>query len=254
MPPASAPSQRALYPSISVPPVISPVQPEPRTKSSAAAAAALSVELHRILLESLDYSTSAQPPVSAPPQEAPYPINQIPPAEPEPPTNSLVKILVPTLLVPVCAVVGLLLWLWHKRRRDPQTNNGGNSSSDEQHEEAEFETEVAGPRRFHYRELATATGNFTDENRLGAGGFGSVYKGTLPGDNKQVAVKRFSPETSSQQGRKEFESEVKIIGRLRTVTWCSSSAGATAPKGSSSSTSSCQRAAWTDASTTAPGC
>ena len=36
-----------------------------------------------------------------------------------------------------------------------------------------------GPRRFSYKELKKATGGFSEENKLGEGGFGSVYRGRL---------------------------------------------------------------------------
>lgn len=40
----------------------------------------------------------------------------------------------------------------------------------------------AGPRRFSYTDLASATNNFSDKRRLGEGGFGAVYKGYLDDD------------------------------------------------------------------------
>jgi hypothetical protein len=46
-----------------------------------------------------------------------------------------------------------------------------------------------GPRRFRYRELATAAGFFSDEEKLGEGGFGSVYKGYLKDMDLRVAIK-----------------------------------------------------------------
>ncbi|TVT96784.1 hypothetical protein EJB05_57995, partial [Eragrostis curvula] len=152
-----------------------------------------------------------------------------------PSTKFLVlKILVPILAVSICATVGVLVWMWQKRRRNARQHEALNDSeSDEQHgQEADFERGVAGPRRFHYRELAAATGDFNDANRLGRGGFGSVYQGSLQSDggDKLVAVKKFSSEKSSQ-GRKEFEAEVKIISRLRhrnlvqLLGWCDSTKG-----------------------------
>lgn len=81
-----------------------------------------------------------------------------------------------------------------------------------------------GPRPFLYRELATATSFFSDEAKLGEGGFGSVYKGYLKDMGLYVAIKRVSK--SSRQGRKEYISEVKIISRLRhrnlvqLIGWC----------------------------------
>lgn len=70
-----------------------------------------------------------------------------------------------------------------------------------------------GPHRFSYRELKRATRNFRDKELLGFGGFGRVYKGTLPSTKTIVAVKRISHE--SKQGLREFVSEIASIGRLR---------------------------------------
>uniref|UniRef100_A0ACD5ZIV6 Uncharacterized protein n=1 Tax=Avena sativa TaxID=4498 RepID=A0ACD5ZIV6_AVESA len=70
-----------------------------------------------------------------------------------------------------------------------------------------------GPRRFTYNELAAATDGFSSRNKLGEGGFGSVYRGFLNKTNLHIAVKKVSK--SSRQGWKEFVSEVKIISRLR---------------------------------------
>ncbi|XP_037437682.1 L-type lectin-domain containing receptor kinase IX.1-like [Triticum dicoccoides] len=69
------------------------------------------------------------------------------------------------------------------------------------------------PRRFTYDELVAATDGFSDANKLGEGGFGSVYRGFLCGMDLHIAVKKVSK--SSRQGWKEFVSEVKIISRLR---------------------------------------
>ncbi|KAJ3688145.1 hypothetical protein LUZ61_017309 [Rhynchospora tenuis] len=55
--------------------------------------------------------------------------------------------------------------------------------------------------RFKFRDLVTYTDDFSLENLLGQGGFGSVYKGTL--DNGQiVAVKQLN--RNGSQGTKEF--------------------------------------------------
>ncbi|KAK8643397.1 hypothetical protein V6N13_012697 [Hibiscus sabdariffa] len=75
-----------------------------------------------------------------------------------------------------------------------------------------WELEI-GPHRFSYQELKEATRGFRDKELLGFGGFGRVYKGTLPSTNTQVAVKRISHE--SKQGLREFVSEIATIGRLR---------------------------------------
>ncbi|KAE8696665.1 putative L-type lectin-domain containing receptor kinase I.5 [Hibiscus syriacus] len=70
-----------------------------------------------------------------------------------------------------------------------------------------------GPHRFSYKKLYTATKGFKDKQLLGSGGFGKVYKGTLPYTKEQIAVKKVSHETD--QGMKEFVSEIVTMGRLK---------------------------------------
>ncbi|XP_058201838.1 L-type lectin-domain containing receptor kinase SIT2-like isoform X2 [Rhododendron vialii] len=70
-----------------------------------------------------------------------------------------------------------------------------------------------GPHRFSYKDLFKATRGFIDEELLGAGGFGKVYRGILPSSKEQVAVKKISHD--SKQGMKEFVAEIASMGRLR---------------------------------------
>ncbi|MBA0715928.1 hypothetical protein Golax_014802 [Gossypium laxum] len=71
----------------------------------------------------------------------------------------------------------------------------------------------AGPRRFSYNDLVVATNNFSNQRKLGEGGFGAVYKGYFNDSDTTVAVKKIA--RSSRQGRKEYITEIKIISRLR---------------------------------------
>ncbi|KAJ1695542.1 hypothetical protein LUZ63_012240 [Rhynchospora breviuscula] len=65
---------------------------------------------------------------------------------------------------------------------------------------------------FKFRDLATATDNFSPENLLGQGGFGRVFKGIL--DTGQiVAVKQLDRDGS--QGNKEFMVELLTLSILR---------------------------------------
>ncbi|CAJ2670433.1 L-type lectin-domain receptor kinase S.4 [Trifolium pratense] len=81
-----------------------------------------------------------------------------------------------------------------------------------------------GPHRYSYQELKKATKGFKEKELLGQGGFGRVYKGTLPKSKIQVAVKRVSHE--SKQGLREFVSEISSLGRLchrnlvQLLGWC----------------------------------
>ncbi|KAL6207035.1 hypothetical protein ACLB2K_024280 [Fragaria x ananassa] len=65
---------------------------------------------------------------------------------------------------------------------------------------------------FHLKTVATATDNFSRENKLGEGGFGSVYKGILK-DGREIAIKRLSK--YSGQGVEEFKNEVLLIAKLQ---------------------------------------
>ncbi|KAG6688276.1 hypothetical protein I3842_11G116000 [Carya illinoinensis] len=60
--------------------------------------------------------------------------------------------------------------------------------------------------------IVNATNNFSSNKKLGEGGFGPVYKGTLP-EGQVIAVKRLS--TNSGQGPIEFINEVKLIAKLQ---------------------------------------
>ncbi|XP_071721619.1 L-type lectin-domain containing receptor kinase IX.1-like [Rutidosis leptorrhynchoides] len=69
------------------------------------------------------------------------------------------------------------------------------------------------PKTYTYKQLAKATQNFSRENLLGIGGFGSVYKGILSDPSLTVAVEKIS--ANSKQGESEYMAEICTIGRLR---------------------------------------
>ncbi|CAN6338899.1 unnamed protein product [Urochloa humidicola] len=131
-------------------------------------------------------------------------------------------------------VLGSLIWLRRLRRRKRaklleeargrELEEGNFFDEDPvMDDEDEFE-KGTGPKRFRYGELAMATDNFSDDHKLGEGGFGSVYKGYIKEMDLHVAIKRVSK--GSKQGRKEYAAEVSIISRLRhrnlvqLIGWC----------------------------------
>ncbi|CAI0431240.1 unnamed protein product [Linum tenue] len=65
---------------------------------------------------------------------------------------------------------------------------------------------------FDVNDIFDATGNFSLGNKLGQGGFGSVYKGVLF-DGQEIAVKRLSQ--TSRQGIEEFKNEVRLVSKLQ---------------------------------------
>ncbi|XP_058071787.1 probable LRR receptor-like serine/threonine-protein kinase At1g56140 isoform X2 [Magnolia sinica] len=70
----------------------------------------------------------------------------------------------------------------------------------------------AKPNTFSYSELRTATGDFSLENKLGVGGFGAVYKGTLS-DGRTVAAKQLS--VASHHGKCQFVAEIVTISAVQ---------------------------------------
>ncbi|MCL7051518.1 hypothetical protein MKW94_024001 [Papaver nudicaule] len=122
-----------------------------------------------------------------------------------------------------CAL-GFALFIWLKKRANlrKSTTDAEEAYSDESMND-EFE-KGTGPKRFSYSELVYATNNFDEGGKLGEGGFGGVYKGFLSDLSLYVAVKRVS--RGSKQGKKEYQSEVRIISQLRhrnlvqLIGWC----------------------------------
>ncbi|CAN6168293.1 unnamed protein product [Urochloa humidicola] len=60
--------------------------------------------------------------------------------------------------------------------------------------------------------LLAATGDFAESNKLGEGGFGTVYKGVLP-NGDEIAVKRLS--RNSTQGVEELKNELALVAKLK---------------------------------------
>ncbi|KAF7015140.1 unnamed protein product [Triticum aestivum] len=123
----------------------------------------------------------------------------LPRAWPKPRSRVLVIVL-PIALAALVLVLGIGVYIFVRRRL----------KFSELREDWE---DAFAPHRFSYKELYHATKGFSDKNLLGAGGFGSVYRGKLRKPGMEVAVKRVSHE--SRQGMKEFVAEVASIGRLR---------------------------------------
>ncbi|XP_062012440.1 probable LRR receptor-like serine/threonine-protein kinase At1g56130 isoform X2 [Rosa rugosa] len=68
------------------------------------------------------------------------------------------------------------------------------------------------PNTFSYSELKEATEDFNPSNKLGEGGYGPVYKGTLS-DGRVVAVKQLS--VASHQGKSQFGAEIATISAVQ---------------------------------------
>jgi hypothetical protein len=61
---------------------------------------------------------------------------------------------------------------------------------------------------FTFKQLQATTSNFSSNNVIGNGGFGSVYKGVMQ-DGSKVAIKQL--DQASKQGEQEFRVEVCLF-------------------------------------------
>ncbi|RZB75783.1 G-type lectin S-receptor-like serine/threonine-protein kinase isoform A [Glycine soja] len=110
----------------------------------------------------------------------------------------------------VSSVIAILLififiyWSYKNKNKEIITGIEGKNNKSQQED---FELPL-----FDLASIAHATNNFSNDNKLGEGGFGPVYKGILP-YGQEVAVKRLSE--TSRQGLKEFKNEVMLCAELQ---------------------------------------
>ncbi|KAG5525674.1 hypothetical protein RHGRI_032089 [Rhododendron griersonianum] len=70
---------------------------------------------------------------------------------------------------------------------------------------------LQGAKCFSYDDLKKYTNNFAEANSIGSGGYGKVYRGTLP-DGQLIAIKR--AQRGSLQGGLEFKTEIELLSRV----------------------------------------
>ncbi|KAF5952090.1 hypothetical protein HYC85_010034 [Camellia sinensis] len=71
--------------------------------------------------------------------------------------------------------------------------------------------QLKGARFFSFEELKKYTNNFSEANNIGSGGYGKVYRGTLP-TGQLIAIKR--AQQGSMQGGVEFKTEIELLSRV----------------------------------------
>ncbi|KAL9444282.1 hypothetical protein AB3S75_017463, partial [Citrus x aurantiifolia] len=124
-------------------------------------------------------------------------------AKNEPTTTILVILISASGLFTVVLMVGCYI------RISRGNIAGNNRRTDQENEDQNEDLELP---LFELATIANATDNFSINKKLGEGGFGPVYKGTLP-DGQEIAVKRLSK--ISEQGLKELKNEVILFSKLQ---------------------------------------
>ncbi|KAL8249228.1 hypothetical protein R6Q59_006096 [Mikania micrantha] len=146
-------------------------------------------------------------PPSPPPVLQPSPPVQSPPPSPGKNNNTIIIIVIVIVTVIILiASLGIFMRLKKKKRQTiiPPPSEGLQTES--------MDIGTADSLHYDFSTVKAATNDFSDENKLGRGGFGTVYKGNLS-DGKQIAVKRLARD--SGQGDLEFKNEVLLMAKLQ---------------------------------------
>ncbi|XP_050157381.1 cysteine-rich receptor-like protein kinase 29 isoform X1 [Malus sylvestris] len=140
--------------------------------------------------------TNETPPASPP--LAPPPANTTIPGGKKSNTSRTVIITVVTTVVSLVLIISICIYLRVKKIKAKL------GEADEI-----LDTEAL---QFDLGSIRTATNNFSEANKLGRGGFGTVYRGRLL-NQEDIAVKRLSRD--SAQGDVEFKNEVTLVAKLQ---------------------------------------
>ncbi|GJZ72234.1 probable leucine-rich repeat receptor-like protein kinase, partial [Tanacetum coccineum] len=71
--------------------------------------------------------------------------------------------------------------------------------------------QLKGVKAFTFAEVNKYTNNFSETNNIGTGGYGMVYRGSLP-NGQLIAIKR--AKQGSTQGGLEFKTEIELLSRV----------------------------------------
>ncbi|CAH9093560.1 unnamed protein product [Cuscuta epithymum] len=153
-------------------------------------------------------STAASPPPPPPPSPTRRPPSSPPPVSApseERKKHSSSKVIIIAIVVPVIGIILFIAILccvrtrYVKKRLTAHLTDVTGISSDES-------------LQYNFVTIQAITNGFAPESKIGEGGYGSVYKGKLPG-GPDVAVKRLS--RTSGQGAQEFKNEVEVVAQLQ---------------------------------------
>ncbi|KAJ4703266.1 Receptor-like protein kinase [Melia azedarach] len=145
-------------------------------------------------------TTRPSPPITTPPPQP----RTTPPSPPDTPTSkgkknhTVIIIVVISVVAFMILIISIGIFLRPRNRKKEDKNMEDIISAES--------------LQFDFSTIRVATDDFSNANKLGQGGFGSVYKGMLS-SGQQIAVKRLSK--NSKQGELEFKNEVVLVARLQ---------------------------------------
>ncbi|CAN6363303.1 unnamed protein product [Urochloa humidicola] len=127
--------------------------------------------------------------------------------------RGMTKVVVPLL---ASTIIGLIVSIIFIRRRCIKGNGPQDKAKINMKEDETIVWGLEGRSSefmvYDFSQVLQATANFSDENKLGQGGFGPVYKGRFH-DGLEIAVKRLA--SHSGQGFTQFKNEVQLIAKLQ---------------------------------------
>ncbi|KAK7387638.1 hypothetical protein VNO78_22425 [Psophocarpus tetragonolobus] len=113
------------------------------------------------------------------------------------------------LLVLLLIAGGYALWL--KKNAAKAIQQSCPFGSGDSRDRSSSIPQLKGARRFSFEEVKKYTNNFSQDNDIGSGGYGKVYRGILP-NGQLIAIKRAQKE--SMQGGFQFKAEVELLSRV----------------------------------------
>ncbi|KAK4588159.1 hypothetical protein RGQ29_019236 [Quercus rubra] len=125
-----------------------------------------------------------------------------PPGEKKLSSITIVAIVIPIAVSVVLLFIGCCFFCRRARKKYntlPEENGGVEITNVES---LQFDLDI----------IEAATNKFSEDNKIGEGGFGAVYKGTLP-NGQHIAVKRLLARCG--QGAVEFKNEVVLVAKLQ---------------------------------------
>ncbi|XXG59596.1 hypothetical protein AAC387_Pa04g1650 [Persea americana] len=136
----------------------------------------------------------------------PAPSPTLPPSSPgtNKKSSRIIVFLIPAIAVAIIMFI-IAVVLLRKKKINSRMRKADTSIMDLEGSDIFFQID--------FEMIRVATDDFSDENKLGEGGFGPVYKGILPADGREIAVKRLSK--NSGQGVEEFMNEVVLVAKLQ---------------------------------------